>query len=63
VVHPHRLARLQDIDVDAKLREAPLALEVAVEAERAGIPPAGLTGVDDEPAVAVIDTAELRLAE
>jgi hypothetical protein len=54
---------LEDVEVDAELRETPLALEVAVEAKRAGIPPAGLARVDDEPAVAVVDAPVLRLPE
>src|SRR5207237_2481876 len=43
-----------------ELREAPLPLEVAVDAERAPLTPADLARVDDEPAVAVGHEAELR---
>ena len=40
VVHPDPLARLEDVDVDAEVREPPLALEVAVRTEWAFVLPA-----------------------
>jgi hypothetical protein len=61
VVEAERLPRFEDVQVQAELPEAALALEVAVEAERAGVVPAALRGVEDEPAVAVGDQAVLGL--
>ena len=60
VVPAEALAWLEDTDVDAELREAPLPLEVAVDAERAPLAPADLARVDDEPALSVGHEAELR---
>ena len=61
VVVAETLARLEDADVDPELAKGSLALEVAVDAERAGVPPPGLAGIDDEPAVDVRNRPELRL--
>ena len=59
VVHAEGLARLENVDVDPELWETPLALEVAVEAERALVAPARLARVDHEPAFDVDDEAVL----
>ena len=49
VIHRHRLARLQDVQVDAELLESGVvALEAAVLAERA-VGPLGVSGVEHEP--------------
>jgi hypothetical protein len=63
VIEAQALPRLEDADVDPQLAEGPLALEVAVVAERPRVPPAGLAGVYDEPAVDVCDEAVLRFPE
>jgi hypothetical protein len=63
VVHPHRLARVQDVEVDAKLLERSLALEVASRAKRPVITPTSLSRVEHEPAVVTGDDAELRCAQ
>ena len=53
VVEAVRLARLQDAEVDAELRERELpALELAPRAERLRRHPLGVLYVHDEPAVA-----------
>jgi hypothetical protein len=61
VVAAETLAGLQHADVHAELGEALLPLEVAIDAEPLPPPPADLSRVDDEPAVAVRREAELRL--
>jgi len=58
VVVAETLARLEDADVDPELAKGALALEVAVDAERAGVAPPGLAGTDDEPSVDVGDQPE-----
>jgi hypothetical protein len=63
VVVAESLAGLEDVDVEPELAERPLAFEVAVEAERAGVAPASFPGVDDEPAVDVGDESVLRLSK
>src|SRR5512141_3067412 len=56
VVHRHRLARGQDVEVDAELFEAgalaPLSLEAAVRTELVVLP-AGIARVEEEPALAL----------
>src|SRR2546421_6037684 len=53
VIEAVRLARLQDAEVDAELRERHvLTLESAARAEGARQPPLGVPHVDDEPALA-----------
>src|SRR6476619_6361719 len=42
VVHTDPLARPEDVEVDAEVREPPLALEVAVAAQRAHLAPSGI---------------------
>ena len=53
VVHAHRLAWLEDADVDPKLREPPLAFEGAVGTKWPFVPPTRLASIQDEPALAV----------
>ena len=60
VVVAETLARLENADVEPELAKGPLAFEVAVDAERARVPPPGLAGIDDEPAIDVRDQPELR---
>jgi hypothetical protein len=63
VVHRHRHSRRQHVQVDPQLleRRVVLALEAAVGAQLV-VHPAGVAGVDDEPAVGLRNTAlELRL--
>ena len=60
VVPAEALARLEDADVHPEMRKAPLALEVAVDAELLPLAPADLARADHEPAVAVRHVAELR---
>ena len=62
VVQADRLPGLENADVDPELAEGTLSLEVAVVAEVPGVAPAALARVHHEPAVAVGDEAELRLA-
>jgi hypothetical protein len=63
VVQADRLPGLENADVDPELAEGNLSLEVAVVAEVPGIAPPALARVEHEPAVAVGDEAELRLAQ
>jgi hypothetical protein len=63
VVHGHRLARVEDVEVDAELLERSLAFEVAGRAKRPIIAPASLAGIEHEPAIAVGNEAVLRGAE
>ena len=59
MVHRHRLAGREDVDVDPELREARLtALEARVLAEIA-VEPARVLRVQDEPAVALGHEAAL----
>src|SRR4029078_105305 len=63
VVHRHRHARRQDVQVDPQLLEprVALALEPAVVAQLV-VRPAGVAGVDDEPPLGLRNTVlELRL--
>src|SRR5439155_22136269 len=53
----------RSLDVDPKLREVLLALELAVEAAAGPLPPAGLARVDDEPALAAGGEPVLGLLE
>ena len=62
VVHPDPLARPEDVEVDAEVREPPLPLEVAVGAQRAHLAPSGVPRVDDEPSLPVDDGPVLRVA-
>src|SRR5439155_14223226 len=62
VVSPEALPRLEHADVDPELREAVLALVDAVDPERILVP-AGLTRVDDEPALALRHETGFRLLE
>jgi len=60
VVVAEALTRLEDADVDADVREPPLALEVAVDTEPLRFAPADLARADHEPALAVRHVAVLR---
>ncbi len=51
VVHGHRLSRIEDLDVDADLREVLVALEVAERAAPLDVVPARSTRVQDVPAL------------
>jgi hypothetical protein len=62
VVVAETLARLENADVEPELAKRPLALEVAVHAERARVPPPSLAGIDDEPAIDIRDQPELGFA-
>jgi hypothetical protein len=53
VVHRHRLARTEHEEVDPELRELRLTLEVADGAAPLRVSPAGLAGVEDEPALSL----------
>src|SRR5581483_7692788 len=61
VVQPVRLARPEDVDVHAELRERclPLALERGRRAEGAALPPGRVGRVHDEPAAVPGDEAVL----
>ena len=63
VVHRHRLAGREDVEIDAELLEGAFALEVAGNAERSVVGPPGVARVQDEPAFAVRDEAVLRAPE
>src|SRR5439155_18062814 len=63
MVEAHRLPGLKDVEVDAEVRKAALALEVAEGAHRLGVAPADLARVDDEPARFVWAEPELRALE
>jgi hypothetical protein len=52
VVHRHRLARPEHLDVDADLRPILVAFEVAERAPPLGVVPADVVCVGDEPALA-----------
>ena len=63
VVHRHRLARQQHLDVHADLRELLLALEVAERTAPVRVVPARVPRVEDEPPVAGRDEPVLGLLE
>ena len=63
VVHRHRLAGSQRLDVDPDLREVRVALEVAVEPAPAPLAPSRLRRVHHEPAVAPGDEPVLGRLE
>jgi hypothetical protein len=65
VVHAVRLTRVQHLDVDPELRKARVVvtLERHRRAECGVVPPAGLAGVDDEPAVAARNESALGLLQ
>jgi hypothetical protein len=63
VVHRHRLTRLENVEVDSKLRKAALALEVAERAEPPGVAPTNLPCAYDEPALSARPQAVFRHLE
>src|SRR5262249_32720505 len=68
VVHAHRLAGLEDVEVEAELRKGLPLLEVGELAAAGAVAPARLARVQDEPAVAlrrksVLGLDQLRLRD
>ena len=63
VIEAQRLPGQKAVEIDPDLAKRPLALEVAIHAQRAPVTPPAFARVDDEPAFAVGRQPEPRLAQ